>query len=304
MQVLDARVLHRPTAAHRWLPEGPRALPDGRLLWITIQCGADAPHGALHVLDPESGANATTLLPGRPGFALPTDAPGTFLLGMERSIGWFDVATGDFHELVADLDGDRAGTIVNDGEPCRDGLVFGLKDAALADPKAGLYFLRRGDSALFRLRDDQVCSNGKVLRELGGDRVELFDIDSPTRVVRRYVLDVAQGRLDEPAIAVDLRAERGVPDGMCAIPGTEDVVVAMFDPEDAPHGRALRCSLRDGAVRAEYRTAGAAQVTCPAWLSRAGGGLVVLTTAAERLPPERLARQPNAGCLFAVALDA
>lgn len=301
MQVEVARVLHRPSAAHAYLPEGPRALPDGRVVWITIQCGRDSTRGALHVLDLASGENKSTELPGRPGFALPTDDASTFLLGIERVIGWFDTATGRMKPIVEDLDPHCEGTILNDAEPCADGLFFGLKDTAFADRKAGLYFLRRGDSALFQLADDQLCSNGKVVRELGAGRVELFDIDSPTRVVRCYTVHTGDEEVDEPRIAIDLRAERGVPDGMCAIPGTEDVVVAMFDPEHHAFGRALRCSLATGEVIAEYRTPGAAQVTCPAWLPDDDAGRIVLTTATEHLSPERLAQQPNAGCLFVVA---
>lgn len=299
--VFEASVRFRPEPEHAYLPEGVRPLADGRLVWITIQCGPGREDGALHEFDPGTGRNVTFPLPGRPGFALPTDAAGEYVLGMEREIGRFATAARTMQTIVDGVDGDRDGTIVNDAEPCRDGIVFGLKDTAFRERKAGLYFLRNADHALFRLRSDQLCSNGKVVRELRPGRVELFDIDSPTRVVRRNVLDTARGVLGEESIAIDLRAERGVPDGMCGVPGTEEVVIAMFDPEHAEFGRALRCSLRDGTILAEYRTYGAAQVTCPAWVPGRGprGGTLWLTTATEHLSPERLARQPNAGCLFA-----
>lgn len=302
--VHEARVLYRPAPEHGHLPEGVRALPDGRLSWITIQCGSDRTDGAVHVLDPARGENHTFPLPGRPGFALPTGDASVWLLGMEREVAWFDGGARTLQTIVDGIDAHTDGTIVNDAEPCRDGVIFGCKDTAFREHKAGLYFLRRRDTALFRLRDDQLCSNGKVVRELGAGRVELFDIDTPTRIVRRYELDTDAGTIDEARIAIDLRTERGVPDGMCGIPGTEDVVVAMYDPEPAAFGRALRCSLRDGRVLAEYRTPGAVQVTCPAWLPKKGGrgGTLVLTTASQELDAARLAQQPNAGCLFAVEL--
>lgn len=301
----DGRVLVRPSPQHGYLPEGPRVMPDGRLLWITIQRGStgeDAEHGTLHTLHLETGEGTAWELPGRPGFALPTDSADVVLLGMERSIGWLDLSAGSFDEIVTDLDGDRDGTIVNDGEPSTHGIVFGMKDTAFAENKAGLYFLRQHDGELFRLRDDQLCSNGKVVRELDEHSgvLELFDIDSPTRLVRRYELDVGAGTLGQPETAIDLTGERGVPDGMVAVPGTDEVVVAMFDPDHAEHGRALRCSLATGDVLAEYRTPGAAQVTCPVWLESNEGTFLLLTTAAEHLSPERLAMQPNAGCLFVV----
>ena len=305
MRVQQARVLHRPRPEHGYLPEGPRALPDGRIAWITIQTGPGATRGAVHVLDPATDDNVTHELPGRPGFALPDQGGGRFLIGMERSLGWFDAATGKFDEIVQGLDSHCSGTIVNDGEPLRAGIVFGMKDTAFREHKAGLYFLRQADGELFRLRDDQLCSNGKVVREAEGQggKVQLFDIDSPTRLVRRYVLDTDEGTIGEPATAIDLRADRAVPDGMIALPGTDEVVIAMFDPEHAEDGRALRCSLVTGEVLAEYRTPGAAQVTCPALLRGDGGGQLLLTTAAEHLSSDRLARQPNAGCLFVAELD-
>lgn len=298
METISARVLHRPTATHGYLPEGPRAMATGRLSWITIQCGATARHGALHVLATGRGENRTWKLPGRPGFAFATNRDGVFLLGMERSVGLFDTGTNRFTELVAGIDAHTTGTIVNDATLGHAGLVFGCKDTSFRESKAGLWFLRRRDLRLFELRRDQLCSNGKVLREMANGRLELFDIDSPTRLVVRYELDPEAGTLSAPTIAVDLRQERGVPDGMILVPGSDEVVVAMFDPEPAEYGRALQCSLRTGATVREFRTPGAAQVTCPAWLQTQHGAHLVLTTASENLSPERAAEQPNAGCLF------
>lgn len=301
MQTLDivpARVLHRPTTAHGYLPEGPRALATGRLSWITIQCGATATHGALHVLATGRGENRTWKLPGRPGFAFGTNRDGVFLLGMERSVGLYDTGTNRFAPLVEGIDAHTTGTIVNDAVLHETGLVFGCKDTAFREAKAGLWFLRRHDLRLFELRRDQLCSNGKVLREQADGTLDLFDIDSPSRVVVRYRFDPVAGTLSAPTIAIDLRQQRGVPDGMIQVPGTDEVVVAMFDPEPAAFGRALQCSLRTGALVREFHTPGAAQVTCPAWLQTQHGAHLVLTTAAEHLTAERAAAQPNAGCLF------
>lgn len=298
MEILETRVLHRPAAKSRYLPEGPRALAPSRLLWLTIQSGPTAAHGELHVLNTLRSENRSWRLPGRPGFAFATDRDGVFLVGMERAVGLFDTVRQRFSPLVEGVDGHTTGTIVNDGELCAAGLVFGTKDTAFAERKASLWFLRRQDLRLFHLRDDQLCSNGKIVRELANGALELFDIDSPSRVVMRYELDPATGTLSPATIAVDLRKERAVPDGMVLVPGTDEAVIAMFDPEPAEYGRALWCSLRTGEVLREFRTVGAAQVTCPAWLPTAQGCQLVLTTAAENLDATRIAGQPNAGCLF------
>jgi sugar lactone lactonase YvrE len=300
MPTLAARVLHRPDAAHRWLPEGPKLLADGRIAWITIQCGGDARHGALHVFDPRRGDDTAWELPGRPGFVHPL-APGDsrFVLGMERAVGVFDCRDRSFAPIVDGIDADVTGTIVNDGIACRGGIVFGTKDTEFRERKAGLWFLRLLDRRLFALRRDQLCSNGKVVRDLPAGRIELFDVDSPTRTVVRYELDPATGACSEPQLVVDLRHERAVPDGMVAGPGADEVTIAMFDPGPATHGRALVASLRDGAVVRTFTTPGAAQVTCPLWLPTAHGRRLVLTTAAENLTAAGLAAQPDAGCLFA-----
>ena len=305
MTVTTMRVLHRPpSAGSRYLPEGPRALARNRLAWLTIQTGRDSNRGELHVLNTLRNECRTWRLPGRPGFLVPSDRDGVFVLGMERQIGVFDTATQRFAPLVEGIDDGVTGTIVNDGIACGHGLVFGTKDTAFAERKAGLWFLRRSDLRLFALRRDQLCSNGKVVRELANGRLEIFDIDSPTRTVVRYELDPTTGELGGGEVVVDLRAELAVPDGMALVPGTQDqVVVAMFDPEPAAAGRLLWCSLRTGAVLRTFVTPGAAQVTCPQWLEGPQGTLLVATTAAEHLTAERLAAQPNAGCLFGIEVD-
>jgi sugar lactone lactonase YvrE len=304
---ITARVLHRPTPADAWLPEGPRLLGQHSFSWITIQRGANASHGALHVFRTQRGENRSWRLPGRPGFAIPTPREGVFLLGMERSLGLYDTAAARFSPLATGIDQHTDGTIINDAALCRDGVVFGCKDTEFRTPKAGLWFWRSNDRQLFCLRRDQLCSNGKILRPLGTGRYELFDIDSPTRVIVRSELDVASGTLSPPKIAVDLRHERAVPDGCVLLPGSDEALVAMFDPgplpDDEPvRGRVLRCHLRRGTVLGAIHTPGAAQVTCPALVQTQHGPQVVMTTAAEGLGEEALRAQPNAGCLFLAPL--
>ncbi|MFM1870894.1 MAG: hypothetical protein RL398_316 [Planctomycetota bacterium] len=300
------RVLHRPpSAGSRYLPEGPRALARNRLAWITIQAGAEATRGELHVLNVQRNENRTWRLPGRPGFVFGTDRDGVYLLGIERQIGLFDTSTQRFSPLVDGIDHGVDGTIVNDAALCSHGLIFGTKDTAFAERKAGLWFLRRSDLRLFALRRDQLCSNGKVVRPLADGRLELFDIDSPTRTVVRYELDPTTGLATDPTVVIDLRDRRAVPDGMAAIPGTiHEVAVAMFDPEPASAGSVLRCNLATGAVLGAWTTPGAAQVTCPQFVDGPQSTLLVATTAAERLDRARLAEQPNAGCLFAIEVAA
>ena len=59
----------------------------------------------------------------------------------------------------------------------------------------------------------------------------------------------------------------------------------------------IACPTCQARIRAPDTVVGK-QVTCPQWLPGHSGTQLVLTTAAEHLTTERLAQQPNAGCLF------
>jgi len=304
METREARLLYRPVPeSWGYLPEGPYALGADRFSWITIQTSATSVTGALHRFDLARGVDEVTELPGRPGFAFPTDQSGKFLIGLERRVVLFDIASGAIEPLTEEIDKGAAGTIINDAVLFDEGLVFGAKELTFSQKIAGLYLLRRRDLKLFRLRDDQICSNGKFIRPLGGDCWELFDIDTPTRQVVRYELDVATGRISEPTIALELSHVNGFPDGMIQVPGREEVIVAMFDPAPAPCGFAIRFSLTTGQPLERWRVAGAPQVTCPQLVQSEGGVKLILSTAAENLSPERLAQQPHSGSLFIADVD-
>ena len=95
MRQYSTSVLYRPeTAEQRYLPEGPYSLGPNRLSWVSIQHGVAATCGAINVFDIRTGQNRSYTLPGRPGFAFPTDEPGTFVAGADRSVGLFDAETG------------------------------------------------------------------------------------------------------------------------------------------------------------------------------------------------------------------
>ncbi|MFO0801130.1 MAG: SMP-30/gluconolactonase/LRE family protein [Gemmataceae bacterium] len=283
-----------------FLPEGPRPVVlDGReaLLWVNIQTAPDATQGALHVRYWDTGGTESWTLPGRPGFALPTDRPGVVLVGLDHQVGTFDLDSYEWAPLVAILD-PHPRTIINDAEPTPDGraVVFGTKDTRFSEPLAGLYLLTLGDNRVSRLRGGQTCSNGKVFAPDDGGRT-LFDIDTPTKTVARYRLDVAARELVEDGVALDLRGEPGFPDGMVDA-GDGSVIVAFYNPEPVAAGRAVRYDLRTGAVLEEWTTPGSPRVTCPCLVKHGAGVRLVLTTATEGMPPEQRAACPAAGSLF------
>ena len=196
-----------------------------------------------------------------------------------------------------EVDADVTGTIINDGVAFPEGIIFGTKDLQFQEQKAGLYFWRLADRQLIRLRDDQICSNGKVMAS-SGDGWNLWDIDSPTQTVVHYEFDSQAAVLSEPTVVIDLRSEELFPDGMVITPDGQSVIVALYNPNDAPYGETRQYGLQSGQLEAVWKTAAAAQVTCPLLMPWEGRVSLILTTAAENMSAEKLERQPQAGALF------
>lgn len=296
--VYRAEVLFHPhDPALEYLPESPYPCGDGRLSWVAIQHGENDPHGSLNILDVATRRNRSWVLDGRPGFAFPTTDPQVFLVGCEKTVGFYRLDTGEWSGPSATVEVDTAGTIINDGLFHGDVVVFGTKDLEVQTPQAGLYFWRPGDGRLTRLAEGQTCSNGKVI--LGeGDEVALLDIDTPTRTVVSYPLDLREGSVGPPRIVLDLRGEPALPDGMIVTPDRRSVVIAFYNPGEVPSGEARQYGLETGEVEVVWRTEASPQVTCPQWLRVGGECRLVLTTAVEHMPAEKRKRYPLAGALF------
>jgi sugar lactone lactonase YvrE len=295
---LEAQLLYQSgTPELEFLPEGPYPYGESHLSWVAIQHGASAVQGSINLLDLASGRNRSFEMPGRPGFAFPTTDAGTFLLGCEKRVGFYKLDTGEWSGPSVDVETETGGTILNDALFHGDAVVFGTKDLGFETPRAGLYFWRPADGTLTRLAGEQTCSNGKVILEEGG-RASLLDIDTPTRKVLSYPLDLETGRVGAPRVALDLSSEPAFPDGMIATPDGRSVVIAFYDPRDVPFGQARQYRLDTGAVEMVWRTPGSPRVTCPQWLRLRGEPRLVLTTAAEHMSPEQRNRHPRAGALF------
>ncbi len=280
-----------------YLPEGPMDCGSGEISWVAIQHGPDSVSGSLCVLDALSGHNRSVALPGRPGFAFPTDDPDLFLAGIERHVCRVSLSTGECVRLSDEVESGVENTIINDGVEIPEGLVFGCKDLAFQDSKAGLYFWRRADGKLFLLRDDQLCSNGKVVSACD-QGWQIWDIDSPTRQVVSYVLDPDAGTLSDPTLAIDLTHLPFFPDGMVAGRSTGSVIIAFYNPEAVDDGEVHEYDLKSGDLLTRWLVPGSPQVTCPlVWNSPEGDRLVV-TTAAENMDADKKAAFPLAGAMF------
>lgn len=295
----ECSVLFRPGSDElRFLPEGPYSLQDGRISWVAIQHGDDSVAGSINILDPNAGENQSHELPGRPGFAFPTSRPGVFVAGVERSLGFYDTNTGTWTELCGGVDSNVENTIINEGVLFRDNLIFGCKDLKFEEKKAGLYLWRMHDRSLIQLRDDQICSNGKAVVTQQDGSLVLVDIDSPSKTITRFPLDIESGTIGEPSTVVDLTSEPIFPDGMIMTPDGRSLIVALYDPGDPEFGVARQYSVASGELEAVWTCPGSPRVTCPQLVRIDGQVQLLLTTAVEHMEQEQKQRHLNAGCLF------
>jgi sugar lactone lactonase YvrE len=281
----------------RFLPEGPISLGDSLFSWVGIQHGLDATFGSLNIYDIASEQNESFDLPGRPGFAIPCQNEGSFVIGCERSLGIFNTADRSWQPFCNGIDEHVDNTIINDGIAYENNLIFGTKDLEFATKKAGLYLHRGSDGKLVRLRDDQICSNGKSIIA-DGDRLTLIDIDSPTRQIVRYQIDIVAGTLSEAEVVIDFAGDPAVPDGAILTPDQSGIIVSMFRPEAADHGETRWYDRISGELQCVWQTPGSPQNTCPALVRQDGAIKLVITTAVEHMTAADQQRCPNAGRLF------
>jgi len=299
MKTIETEIVFRPaTDALRFLPEGPYSLGAGRVSWVGIQHGAHSTTGSINILELSGRTNLSFELPGRPGFAFPTDRPGVFVTGLERSVGLFDIGTGQWAPFIENVDSDVSNTIINDAVIFGNDLIFGCKELEFRTKKAGLYLWRRSDRATIRLRSDQICSNGKAVICKSDGTLTLFDIDSPSKLITCCELDLLSGKVGALKIVVDLTAEEIFPDGMILTPDHKSLIVAMYDPGDPKYGVARQYRIADGQLEVIWTCPGSPQVTCPQLVEHEGRVCLLLTTAVEHMSAERLLQHPNAGCLF------
>ncbi len=302
-EIRQATPLNVPDSdALRYLPEGPYPLAESLISWVGIQHGGDAKVGSLNRYNVKSGQNETFELPGRPGFAFPCSSAGKFVIGCERSLGFYDTDSKTWTAFCDGIDSDVDNTIINDGMVYQDNLIFGTKDLEFATRKAGLYLWRGRDEKLIRLRDDQICSNGKAIRAASGG-LELIDIDSPTRQVVAYPIDIDAGKLGEARVILDLTSDPAVPDGAILTPDGSGLIVSMFLPAVAADGQTRLYDIASGEWKVTWQTPLSPQNTCPALVRHDGGLKLVITTAVEHMSDDVQQQCPNAGRLFIADTD-
>lgn len=303
-----ARRFYEPeTEALRYLPEGPRVLRnaplDGPVVgWVAIQHGADAKEGSINLLNLETQRNESFVLRGRSGFFVETTEPGLLLVGLERRLVYFDLASGRMEETGIVVTKDER-SIINDGLAVEGGVVFGTKHLGFSDPVACLYFYDSATRSVRTLVEGQVCSNGKHLCR-DDEGLLLVDIDSHPKKISRYRMDAGMERVLSRSVIEPSGFAAGFPDGMRAAPNEtgrmedESVVVAFYNPESVADGFVQQIRVADGVVLCEWVVPGAPRVTCPEFVEMDGEVKLLLTTALEGMPADVRKLAPGSGAIY------
>ena len=266
-------------AAADELGEGPLwDLEASRLLWVDIA------RGLVHAWTP-GGPTETVAFDGEVSAVAPrADSPG-WVVAVGRELVLVEP---DARRLMASVEPDRPSNRFND---CRCDAQGRLWAGTMSKVR------ERGSGALYRVEPggqiERVIAGTTVSNGLGwsphGDT--MYFIDSPTRRIDAFDFEEGTGAIGgrRPFARVDPRD--GLPDGL-AVDAEGGVWVALFG------GSAIRRYSAEGELEAHIPLP-VKNPTCPAFGGAALDRLYV-TTARDRLPPERLAPERLAGAVLAL----
>ncbi len=178
----------------------------------------------------------------------------------------------------------------NDGRVDPYGRFYvGTMDLSEREPLGALYCLS-SDGVLRTVLDSLVVSNGL---DFSDDGSVLYHIDSPTRSVKSYAVDVADGRLSRPRTVFEIPESLGEPDGL-VIDAQGYLWISMWGG-----GKVIRFD-----SRGEILQSVALPVSQPTGITFGGAALdeLYVCSARDGLDAEQLAREPLAGSVFRIQL--
>jgi sugar lactone lactonase YvrE len=263
------------------LGEGP-VWAEGALWFVDIKTRK------VHRFAPETGEKRSWDAPEQIGFLLPAEGGG-FVAGLQSGLHAFDPGRGDF-SLVAEVEPHLPANRLNDGVVDPSGrLWFGSMDDGEAAPTGRFYSFHHGmlrDSGLPKI----AITNGPATSP---DGRTLYWVDTLGKTINAAALG-DDGSLGESRLLVRLADKEGFPDG------------PTVDSEGC-----VWISLYWGWEARRYSPDGELLETVPFPVSNitkiAFGGedlrTVYATTARQGIKPEAMARQPEAGALFAFEVD-
>jgi sugar lactone lactonase YvrE len=194
--------------------------------------------------------------------------------------------TGDGFELTAPVERDTPGNRMNDAKCDPAGRLLAGTTAFDFSPHSAALYRVEPDWSFKQVVRDVTQSNGMAWSP-GGSR--MYFIDSATQGVDVFDYDVGNGSVSNRSRLVTIDRGQGTPDGMTA-DDKGNLWVACFG------GAAVRCFSPSG-VQLDEVVFPVTQVTSCTF---GGPGLADLyvTSAAYRLSPDQLKRQPHAGATF------
>jgi len=252
-----------------------------RLYWVNIT------GKMLNIYNPETGENNGLVTGQMIGTVVPSES-GKAIVALQNGIYQMDVTTGS-KQLIVNPEEGIAGNRFNDGK-CDPAGRFWAGTLSLGGEKGkGALYRIDGDGAATKMVGDVTCSNGIVW---SADKTKMYYIDTPTHKVMAYDYNNETGEIGNPAVAVEIPEEMGVPDGM-SIDSDGNLWIALWG------GFAISCWNPQNGKLIRKINVPAKNVTSCAF----GGDrleTLYITTARQDLNPEELEKFPLSGGLFKV----
>ena len=263
------------------LGEGPVWCPDEKALyWVDIK------GKSINRFTPASGEVETWPVDEEPG-SLALRRGGGLMVAFYGGFRTYDLASGAI-ETVHEIEAEMPGTRLNDGRCDRQGRFWaGSMDDLMVEPLGGLYRLD-ADLGVRKAESNIIYSNSLAFSP---DGAILYYADLGIDTIWAYDLDSASGAIANRRVFATTEDMQGSPDGS-AVDSEGYLWNAMWD------GWCLARWAPDGTLDRKIDLP-VQRPTCPMF----GGDsldIIYLTCASIFLSAENLARQPQAGGVFAI----
>ena len=267
---------------HALVGEGPLWDEDAQVLyWVDIL------NSHVFIYNPATGENETIDV-GRHVGTVVTRASGGLMLAVPEGFASYDLESRVL-TLVAGPEAHIPGNRFNDGK-CDPGGRFWAGSMAYENPKdSGSLYRLDTDLTVHKMFGGVAISNGIVWSL---DQTTMYYIDTLRKNVRAFAYDNDTGDIANERVAIDVPEAIGLPDGM-AIDSEGMLWVAHYGGS---------CVTRWNPDTAELLKKIELPVTQVTACAFGGPNLdtLYITSAAQELAAEELARQPHAGGLFAI----
>ena len=253
------------------------------LYWVDI----NAP--SLNRFDPATGRNKSMPMPESIGCFAPRRSGG-FVVALRSGL-WLARADGTLERKVADAPYDQAHHRFNDGRCDAAGRFFAGSMNEKRDANSASLMRLDPDFRVTRVLDDVMISNGLAWSP---DGRTMYHADTPTHTIRAFDYDATSGTPSCPRVFAQWSGETDRPDG-AAVDSAGNYWSAFYRG-----GKVVKLSPR-GSILAEYAT----PAMCPTMCAFGGPDLRTLyvTSARQMREDDELARLPQSGGIFALAVD-